>query len=1050
MKFKNHLFVSICIIATSFVNAQKTLEWEDPSVYAINTEPTHATFQHFNSQSLTTQKKELNNYKTLNGTWKFNWAAKPADRPKEFYKTTYDTSKWDQIKVPSNWQIKGYGYPIYTNIPYPFPKNAPFIPHDNNPVGSYKKTFTLPKNWNGKQVFVHFGAVKSAFYLWVNGKKVGYSEGSKTPVEFDLTSYVSPGENQIALEVYRWSVGSYLEDQDFWRLSGIERDVYLYATEKIRLYNVHATPTLEKENYKKGILNLDILLKNHLQTEANMQVEVRLLDDQKEVFNKSQKVSITSGKLSTITLNSEQLEIQPWSAEIPQLYDLEIHLKDQQGKQVDATKIAIGFRTSEIVNGQLLVNGKAILIKGVNRHEHDPIEGHVVTKESMLADIKDFKKYNINAVRTAHYPNDPLWYELCDQYGIYVMDEANIESHGYGYVKGETLAQNPAYAGMHMDRIQRMVRRDINHPSIISWSMANESGNGDNFLFPYEWIKKYDPSRPVFLERGGRPGKGDYQPRTTDIVGWMYNKTHTIEKWHLNKDAKLSAEKKRPFIWAEYGHAMSNSNGNMSDNWEWVRKNRQVQGGFIWDWMDQGLLKTTPDGKKYYGYGGDFEPEGVYNDNNFCANGLIGSDREPHPGIFEVKKAYQSLLFEQKSIKNYSVFNEHFFKTTKGYKISYQLLENGVIIEQNNINLAPLKPQEKSGFTVNFTSTLNPKKEYFINFIVLIDESKPMMKIGQVIASEQFLVQAPAKEARTKVTQKLKVKRKKGYTVSGKGFTYRFEKKGLGLTSVKWDGKEMLLEPLEMSFWRAPIDNDFGAFKVDKRSKDKAYFNWRDAGKNTILKRMTLTTKRNNKTSFSISYIFYHPLIDVLNKVTYTVNGLGEIHVNSQFQPTESSKLEYMPRYGIRLAIDKNLDTVNYYGSGPFENYEDRNTAAHIGAYTAKVADFYVPYIRPQENGYRTQVRTVSFGDKSGITFTADSEISFSAHHNPLEDFDPGNIKAQRHTSDIQPKDKIWLHIDYKQTGVGGDNSWDKAGLAHKKYRIKPKNCSFGFTISRK
>ncbi|MEO1012462.1 MAG: glycoside hydrolase family 2 TIM barrel-domain containing protein, partial [Bacteroidota bacterium] len=761
-------------------------DWENPAVSQVNTEPARASFYHYNGTSLNEAPEQLENYKSLNGIWKFNWAAKPADRPTAFYEEDYDVSQWDEIDVPADWQMRGYGYAQYSNITYPFPKNAPYIPHDNNPVGSYKKKVNLPAAWKGKQVFIHFGGVNSAFYLWVNGKKVGYSEDSKTPTEFDITSYVAEGENDIAVEVYRWCDGSYLEDQDFWRLSGIEREVVLYTTEKVRLSNVSAIGSLDK-TYTKGELSVTVAVKNHLSSKAGkLNVKTELLDGNQVIHTLNGVPEVTEEGLA-VKLSAKDLSVQTWSAETPKRYQLKVYLTDAKGTQLDATTFHIGFRTSEIKNGQLLVNGQPILLKGVNRHEHDPIDGHVVTREDMLADIKDFKKYNINAVRTSHYPNHPMWYDLCDEYGIYVIDEANIESHDYGYANGVTLAQQPMFADQHMGRIQRMVYRDINHPSIIFWSMGNEAGNGDNFRGPYEWIREYDPSRPIHHERSGRPGKNSYKPRTTDVISWMYELIPDIQKKHLDLDAGKPDDEKRPFIWCEYSHAMSNSNGNIADNWEWVRATRQAQGGFIWDWMDQGLQLETEAGEIYYGYGGDFEPEGVHNDDNFCANGIIGSDREPHPGVWEVKKVYQSIQFKQSDKTTYAIFNENFFTTTEGLKISWQLLEGGTMVKEKTLSIDPIAPQATASVSLDFDYDLKANQEYFVNFLVTLSKPTVLLEPGHKVASDQFLVQEGSKsDAQIPLASKMKIKYDKqsgAYTITGDGFTYAFGKEGYGLKS---------------------------------------------------------------------------------------------------------------------------------------------------------------------------------------------------------------------------------------------------------------------------
>lgn len=1065
LKFSFTLIIGITISNSALAQKNKfvktanqnskgiTLEYEDASVYQINRLEPRATFYHSEDGDFAKDWKQRLNYQLLNGTWKFKHSMKPADRPKSFFKRDYDVSKWDDIDVPSNWQMRGYDFPIYTNIIYPFPKNAPYIPDSFNPVGSYKRTFTINKEWKDKRIVIYFGAVKSAFYIWVNGKKVGYSEGSKTAAEFDITDYVSVGDNDIALEVYRWSDGSYLEDQDFWRLSGIERDVYLYATPKHYLKNVIVNAGLDKETYAHGQLNVKIDL--GLQKDGEKKVKkvmVTLFDDNKkpikELFSK------VEDSQSQIHLSEEILNVLTWSAETPNLYDLQVELYDESNNLIDATSLRIGFRTSEIKNGQLLVNGQPILIKGVNRHEHDPKNGHVVTKESMIADILDFKKYNINAVRTAHYPNDPLWYALCDEYGIYVCDEANIETHGYGYKDSETLAQKPEFEGMHLDRIQRMVKRDVNHPSVIYWSMGNESGSGVNFKKAYDWMKVYDTTRPVHYERT-EVDHDKLNQRITDIIGWMYYRPKGIERNHLSKEASRKPEDRRPFIWCEYSHAMGNSTGNIIDNWNWVRSHNNVQGGFIWDWMDQGLERTTKSGEVYYAYGGDFTPKSykIHTDENFCANGLIGSDRTPHPGIFEAKKAYQNIHFSMPNSTSVEIYNENFFINTSRYDFTWELLENGVSIEKGTLQNVSIKPQEKQVFSIAFDYKLVAAKEYFINFYAHTNKASKGLPSEFEVASDQFLIQKPTLAvSKVKAKGRLKLSNEDDtYIVTGKEFEYCFSKSNIGLESIKYDGKELLDGVVDVNFWRAPTDNDFGAFKAHKRKQDVAYYLWRDAGKAKELIGFEVKKSKNNITFF---YEFLHDSIQAKNEIIYTVSSNGELSMSMTLKPnSESSVPEFMPRYGITIPFKNIYKNTTYYGEGPFENYNDRNHASKVGLYTSKVSDYYVPYIRPQENGYRTEVRELILSDDNGngITFTGNgAPFGFSTHHNSDADFDSGiNAKAQRHTKDIKPQKKVFLNIDYKQRGVGGDNSWDRGGLAHKQYLINPEKCNYSFTITR-
>ena len=1027
-----------------------TPDIENPKIISINKKEPTATFYHYSNRDFSKEWKQLSNYNLLNGTWKFNWVEKPADRPKDFYKASYDVSKWNTIDVPSNWQMRGYGHPVYTNIIYPFPLNPPYIPDSFNPVGSYKRSFIINSDWEDKRVMLHFGAVKSAFYIWVNGEKVGYSEGSKTPSEFEISKYIKQGENNISVEVYRWNVGSYMEDQDFWRISGIERDVYLYAVPKLHIQNVIANASLDKETYSNGILNVNVKIDNSVKSSKNHIVKVSLLDENKKVIYTANE-EVKSKTKNNFDFNKNLGGVKSWSAETPNLYTLEIALQDLNGNTIDATQIRVGFRTSEIKNGQLLVNGKPILIKGVNRHEHDPINGHVVTKETMMADIMDLKKYNLNAVRTSHYPNDPFWYSLCDEYGIYVCDEANIETHGFGYKDGDSPAELPMFKEMHMDRVQRMVKRDINHPSIIFWSMGNEAGAGENFLHPYNWVKSYDSTRPVTYERTERQGI-NYKERITDIVGWMYFSHKNIQKNFLNKEKNKSAEEKRPFIWFEYNHAMGNSSGNIVDDWDWVREHSNIQGGFIWDWMDQGIELKTESGEIYYGYGGDFMPadKNLNNDNNFCANGLLGSDRTPHPGIFEVKKAYQNILFKQLSDLKFEIFNDNFFINTQDMNFEWQLLEDGKVVKSEQLKSLVIDAQQRVEVQLDLGYELAQSKEYFINFSVTTATENELLAKGHQLASDQFLIQKPTVLATNNDKgAKLKIKSSKksdSHTIYGNGFEYIFNKENYGLASIKYNGEELLKKTFKINFWRAPTDNDLGSFNINRNKSEAKYFRYRDAGDNKQL--ISFNEKKING-NYIFTYVFEHSTIKSKNTIIYTVNKDGSLTIHSKLDARNPEEMKYLPRYGVTFAIEKQYNEVAYYGKGPHENYSDRNRSANVGLYTSKVEDFYFPYIRPQENGYRTDARYLSLKNSDGnsILIKGDPVFSFSVHHNSISDFDGGNIKLQTHTIDVIPKDKVFLNIDYKQVGVGGDNSWNKGGLAHPEYQLDPKKCEFKFTI---
>ena len=1052
---RNQQIIALLAILSNFLmtGQESRPHWENPDIITIHTEEPRATFHHFNGNDLQTSTRALSNYRTLNGTWKFKWSPKPADRPKDFYSENYDVSSWDDLVVPSDWQLKGYGYPIYSNIEYPFPKNAPFIPHDNNPVGSYKRKFNISSEWSDKEVYIHFGGVNSAFYLWVNGRKVGYSEGSKTPAEFNITSYIKTGENDIAVEVYRWCDGSYLEDQDFWRLSGIERDITLYTTNSVKIKNIIARASLDRATYEEGELEVEVFADTGTEVKKVF-AEAKVLDGNKEIISLKGSFDPKKNSLGKLLLNKKGLNISPWSAESPKLYDLLITLKDPNGQQLDGTRLKIGFRTSEIKNGQLLVNGQAILLKGVNRHEHDPVHGHVMSKESMLADIENFKKYNINAVRTSHYPNDPLWYQLCDKYGIYVIDEANIESHGYGYRKEETLAQDPQFQKMHLNRIERMVKRDINHPSIIIWSMGNEAGSGNNFVIPYNWIHDYDPSRPVHYERAGRANDSiHYQGRITDIISWMYENPHNVDKNHFEVDDKRPLQEQRPFIWCEYAHAMGNSSGNFKDYWDWVRSRPRAQGGFIWDWMDQGLEQTTSSGEIYFAYGGDFEPDSVHSDENFCANGLMGADLTPHPGLFEVKKVYQNVLFSKLDDTTYEVYNEHFFTSTESYDFKAILMENGIEVAYKTLPVPTIGPQQKAQVTIDFDYNLDSSKEYYINIFGFLNRDTPLLPKGEILVTDQFKLQAGNITYQIlNKPQKIKTKASKdhtSHTVSVGEYTYVFGSKGFGLDAIKKGDADLLLEPVKMTFWRAPTDNDFGAWGAWDAPKDVDYFSYRNAADKKEL--IAFDHTKNKDGSYTFRYEFSYKDLQATNIITYTVDKNGGLKVSCTFSPEHPEKLKYMPRYGMEFVLDNQYQNTEYYGRGPQENYVDRRSASYVGLYKSKVEDFYVPYIRPQENGNRTDVRFASFTNElgSGLDFVSENApFSFSAHHNPMSDFDSGsNKKAQRHTTDIKPKNAVYLHIDYGQTGVGGDNSWSMNGLANDEYKLDVSNASFTFDI---
>jgi beta-galactosidase len=1020
------------------LSCAQTLDWENPLVISINKEAPRATFISFQDEqnAMTGIFESSNYYKLLNGDWKFHWSSSPGERPDNFYRDDFEVDEWKEIPVPGNWQMYGYGYPIYSNIKYPFPKNAPHIPHDYNPVGSYKTWFTIPENWSGREIFIHFGAVKSAFYLWINGEKIGYSQGSKTPAEFNITKTLQKGKNSLAVEVYRWCDGSYLEDQDFWRLAGIERDVYLFSTPQARITDFFANASLDS-NYKHGILNLEVDLKSQpSKPAAEYAVTVNLYDEKTKIFTNTETAYIQPDNPSTLQFKTDLRNVKQWSAETPILYTLAILLSDKNGDIIEATSTKIGFRTSEVKNGQLLVNGKPILIKGVNRHEHDPVSGHVITKASMIRDIQLMKQFNINTVRTSHYPNDPLWYDLCDQYGLYIIGEANIESHDYGMSRNE-LAIDPKFREAHLDRMRRMVERDKNHPSIIIWSMGNESGTGETFIEGYQWIKGRDNSRPVHYDRA--EGIPEYRNiRHTDIIGWMYAPMSRVQREIIDKGSD------RPFIWCEYAHAMGNSSGNLIDLWNLVYENPSVQGGCIWDWVDQGLMMKSDTGEEYSVYGGDFDPDGVHHDGNFCATGLVSADRTPHPGLWEVKKIYQYVRIKPVDIKNltFSIKNYYDFTNLKDFQITWDITANGEKYKTGLLPIMNIEPQgEKEIKIEDISITPEPNVEYHISFTTISKRATELVDAGHIVAIDQFKLPFYSFSDEEKlVGSDLEIEQTEGQlSISGKEFKVGFNKDTGILSSLLFKGKEIVKSGLEINFWRAPIDNDFGN-GMQVRCKD-----WKSASKNRKVTFIEVQQISPQEVRVTIAF----DLKDVESScvTTYDVKGNGNIVIKNDFEPGPQS-LPALPRFGMNMSLFNQYDIVTWYGRGPHENYSDRKSSALVGNYMAKVEDLYFPYIRPQENGYRTDVRWVSFVDASGfgLKFTGDPLICFSAHHNLIEDFDPGLKKAWRHTIDIKKRDLININIDYGQTGVGGDNSW--GAKPYPKYTLFPQKYSYKFVIS--
>lgn len=1027
-------------------------DWENPKMFDQNKEAPHATLMPFKSveAALTKKRNQSVYYKSLSGIWKFNWVRKPADRPKDFYKMAYDVSAWNDIPVPANWELEGYGIPIYVNHQYEFadykapvsdeiefvervhPKNPGQVPHDYNPVGSYRRTFTVPENWDGRQVFIQFGAVKSAMYLWVNGKKVGYSQGSKTPAEWDITKYLKKGENVLAAEVYRWSDGSYLECQDFWRISGIERDVYLYSTPKVRIRDFFAKADLDSQ-YQNGILSLDVDLKNHTHQlrSGNYEVEYRLVDEQGKLLAvESQKALINKKSGLSLNFSKEIPNPKKWTAETPNLYTLAISLKNKKGNVIEAVSCKVGFRKIEIKDAVFYINGVAVLIKGVNRHEHDQFKGHVVSEEGMIKEIALMKQFNINAVRNSHYPCDEYFYELCDQYGLYITNEANIESHGMYYGK-YSLAKNPEWKEAHLDRNIRMVERDKNHPSVIVWSMGNEAGDGDNFTAVYKWIKHRDPSRPVHYERA-------IMGSNTDLFCPQYPGVTGLKAYASKKQTK-------PMIISEYAHAMGNSTGNLVDLWNVIydEKNTQLQGGYIWDWIDQALVKTNEKGIDFWAYGGDYGPEGTPSDNNFLINGIISADYTPHPAMWEVKYAYQNVRFYPENLEkgSFRIKNFYDFIDLKEYQIKWTLSANGEEVTSGILENFNLKAQESK--VVNLPlSAIRPEAgvEYFVDFSVVSLADQAFRPKGFEIAHDQFLL--PVVVYSTKVAEtypKLIVKEASEYVnITGENFEISFNKSNGTLSSWQVGGVELIQKGFSLNFWRAPNDNDKGS-KMIKRLGI-----WRKVSNSTELSAIESIQSKSGEVLVTVTYKLAE--IKSSQKVEYTITGDGKIAVSSTIKIGKED-LPDMPRFGMRFELPVNFHNLEYFGRGPQENYIDRNKGTFVGRYTSTVADQYFNYVRPQENGYKTEVRWFELKNENGvgIRISGQPQVGFSAHHNPLEDFDQLTHKDFRHTSDIVKKNGVFVNLDLRMMGVAGDNSW--GAMPYPEYSVSAQNYEFSFTI---
>ncbi len=984
-------------------------DWQNPQVIARNKEKAHATLYPYpNKESaLAFDYQHSPLYQSLNGEWLFHLSKNPKLHPQDFYKKKFDRSKWDKIPVPSNWEVEGYDVPIYVNALYEWSgtrPSPPELPEDYNPVGAYYRTFYIDESWASKNVFLHFGAVKSAMNVWVNGKKVGYSQGSKLPAEFDITNYLNGGKNTLAVQVFRWSDGSYLECQDFWRISGIERDVYLVARPKLYIQDFWHTTNLQND-YTKGTAHFQIQVENRSKKRIKeAKLIVRLYDKGEQ----RQKLvlpiqDVEPGKYIWAKGDIKLLSPALWSAEKPNLYNVSIELQ-QDNKVLEAVSSRIGFREVKIQDGQLLVNGNAILLKGVNRHEHDPNTGHVISRESMEADIRLMKQFNINAVRTSHYPNDPLWYALCDQYGLYIIDEANIESHGMGYTDSITLANKPEWEKAHLDRIERMFQRDKNHPSVIIWSMGNEAGFGKHFILASERLHRLDNTRPVHYERAG-------MHLATDIYCPMYASAAYLEDY-------ASKPRKQPLILCEYSHAMGNSNGNLDEYWETIEKHPQLQGGFIWDWVDQGLIKKDENGTPYYTYGGDYGPDTVLSDNNFCINGLIFPDRTVHPAMWQVKKAYEYVDFKMEA-NTIKIYNHYNYRNLNEFELEWKIMKNGKKIMGNKMRNLGAAPGDSVIFRLPLNESLTEQDvEYILELSLQEKEATEMVPQHHEVAWAQFFL--PTLNGFHKVSMK-------GITAIQKRKTQ--------------DNTEFVNKDLRLVF-----DNKTGFIKL-----------WQYQGQNVVIPQggpkmaedsLRLVDMRGASLSNyekQMKCVYELPQKAGNIEMRYTILANGELFV--QFDASLADSLTMMPRLGMSMRIDSAFNQLKWYGRGPQENYIDRSSGYKFGIYESTVEAQYVPYIRPQENGNLTEVRWAALRnqDNKGVFIAAKHDMEFSALNYEWQDLDQMDKKVNKHTTDINPRPYVVVDMDYAQTGVGGDDSWGAKPLPA--YRLKPRKACYSVRI---
>jgi beta-galactosidase len=1028
-------------------------DWENEQVIGRNKMPARATSYSFPSEELALKGDRAQaRILSLNGEWQFHFEADSKNRPLDFFSGENKVAGWDKIEVPSCWEMKGYGTPIYTNSTYPFPNRPPFITR-TNPVGSYFKTFEIPADWDGKQIILHFGGVSSAFYVWVNGQMVGYSEDSCLPAEFDITEKVQKGKNTVAVQVFRWSDGSYLEDQDHWRMSGIQREVMLLAQPRVAL-NDFFVKTKFDENLEDALLQIrpKVTMKDSINIDG-WTVEAMLYSPtDKPKFAQPLKIDLSKivyeeypqrDNVKFALLETKVESPQKWSAELPVLYTLVLSLKDNDGKVLESRSCKVGFRDIHIQDGVFLVNGKPVKLYGVNRHDHSETGGKTVTRDEMLKDVLLMKQHNINAVRTCHYPNDPYFYELCDEYGLYVMDEANIETHhASGY-----LTNQPQWHFAYADRVIRMVERDKNHASIVSWSLGNESGTGPNHAAAAGWVKDFDPTRPIHYEGAqGDPNHKDYKaygspeyrknpylanPDDTwyvDMVSRMYP---TIDQL---KGLSESPYIKRPIVMCEYAHSMGNSTGNLMEYWNLIHSKKNLMGGFIWDWIDQGVSRTDDKGRKWWAYGGDYGDQP--NDANFCINGLISPDRTTKGATEECKYVFQPVIIEpyDQDKLHFRIKNRFFFRNLNEFSITWRLYENGKEIKVGGLGTFSVLPGESKLFAVE-SDLSKTTGEVWLKISIQLAKEELWAKRGFEIAKEQFLVKEakPTQPIASKIVVQVFEDSEKTLVVGAKDFKVTVDKTSGYITKYQFQGKDLLIGALKPNFWRALTDNDIRAWDVLKNLSD-----WPTIASSLKPTQVKVLDEGLNK--LVIADLAGNDGLKL--QLSYKISGDGAVDVNYQVKIGE--KQSEPLRVGLTTAFAGDLQTMSFFGKGPYENYSDRAHAAEVNVYSGKVEDFYFKYVRPQENGNHTQVRWLALRNAtgSGLMIVGKQPLNTSVWPYTAE-----TLSKAAHINDLEPAGFYTVNIDLAQAGVGGNDTWSWRGIPLPEYHLNKKDYSYGFRL---